>query len=190
MRKDDILNITYGQGAFSNEDMDEIDDILSHFGVVRRNFYFKEAVGITVPGIIIITLGAIGGAIAIGFFRALGSDIYLQLKKKVIDTLSKKDSNRLLFILYSNSTEIRIVSLPSSVEEVGEVFDTISKAKDIIINALLKEGTPKMTEVIVKYEDGWKIDYGTYRRPNEFYFCTYDEPTGTWIRDESFFKMG
>jgi len=190
MRNDDILTITYGQGAFSNEEMDEIDDILSHFGEVKRNFYFMETVDITGPGIIIFALGFIGGTIATGFFRAMGSDIYNKLKKKVIDALSRKEHKRLLFILYSNSTEIRIVSLPSSVEEIGDVFDTLSQAKDIIINALSKEDTPKMTEVIVKYEDGWKIDYGTYRGPDEFYFCTYDEPTGTWMRDESFFKMG
>ena len=186
---DAILKITYVKGAFSNEEMDEIDDILTHFGKVRRNYYLMDAIGEPMTSLIIFGLGVVTGGIATGFFNAMGSDIYQKLKRNVADILSrKKHTKEIIFSLFTNTTEVKIISLPSSVKEVENVFDTINVAKDIAIDALAKDDTPKMTEAIIKYEDGWTIDYGAYRSQKDFFFYTYDENTGTWILDESYFK--
>jgi len=138
--------------------MDEIEHILTQIGKVKRNYYLMEAIGEPMTAIIIFNLGVVTGAIATGFFKAMGSDIYQQLKKKVANILSrKKQTKEIIFRLITNTTEVKIVCLPSSVKEIENVFDTLNKAKDIAINALSKNDAPKMTEAIIKFEDGWKI---------------------------------
>ena len=178
--KKNYLGIVYAYDAFSEEERKEINEIASKI-VPVKDAYLMHLSAEQMAGILVIALGLATSSIAIGFFEALGSDIYNSLKDKISKILSKKDKPTIKFTMKYNDTLINISSSSNDENEIKIVFDTIDKAKDLAINVLNNNKTPKMTEINIIYNNGWFINYGqNWNPPEKIAYFEYDIHNNEW----------
>jgi len=183
-----FMTITYGFGAFTEEEMDKIDGAAREIVQIERRYYVEESLA-EIPAYIFFFLGFVSGAIATGFFEAIGSDIYRNLKNKVKKILCRKKHRSIGFEMESNSTKIKISSDATDEDEVDEVFDTINIAKDLAIESLSKKETPKMTEIRLSFKDkDLRLDSGQYwDPPKNVFFYIYNNKKNKWELGGSWF---
>jgi len=68
-------------------------------------------------------------------------------------------------------TKITIESSTNDEVELNKIFDTTGTARDLAIKELENKRTPKMNQLMIYYDDGWKINWGQNLNPPEkFYF--------------------
>jgi len=181
------MEIIYS-GDFSIDERSKISNAFSKIVPIEESVRVRlSAVPLAEPTVLILSLGFVFGAIATGFFSALGSDLYKKAKEVVIKILSKKRDPRLVFEMEYKGTKIRLESRTSDEEELSKIFDTIGKARDLAIKSLDSEKTPKMTNLLISYDDGWKLHSGkNWNPPQNVAFYSYNEEkkvwelTGTW----------
>ena len=179
--KEEELEIVFDDRNFKPQEISEITEAFSKISPTKQLYFVRMSAVEVLPAVLIVSLGLAFGHIAKSFFQAMGSDIYQKIKEKVLHTLKSKDSPTLTFKMSYKDTEISITSKTDDEEKLNTVFDTIDKARDIAIKDLDKKSTPKMTEVVVLYDDGWKLDSGrNWNPPKAVKFYVYNEKTGKW----------
>ena len=154
---DKALRIVFSQGNFNSDEIEEIIESFSKIVPVKQLYYAQDTVEI-LPTVLIFSIGFAFGSIGQGFFEAIGSDLYRIAKEKVIHIIKNKKSPTIIFKLTYKNTQISIISRTNDKKELNRVFDTIDKARDIAIRELDKKLTLKMTNILVLYDDGWKLD--------------------------------
>ncbi len=166
--------------AFSSEEISEINAVFSGILPVAERHLIHESVEL-MPAILTISLGVLSGIIATGFFRAIGSDIYEQVKKVLKRILPKKGKPTIVFEMEYKSTKISITSQTSDEREIEKIFDAIEKARDIAVKSIDNAKTPRLTELVVIYDNGWEINSGQYWNPPEnVAFYSYNSAKKIW----------
>jgi hypothetical protein len=179
----DALTIVFSMGNFSKEEIKEISDAFSDVAPIQQRFYVRMSAEV-LPAILIFSLGFALGGIAEGFFRAIGSDIYQKAKKKVVDSLKRKEKPTLQFEMFYKDVKISISATTNDEDTLNKVFDTIKKARDLAVSELDKEKTPKMTEITLVFDKNWKLVEGMNWKPMDkpriVKFYEYNKETGEW----------
>lgn len=164
------LNIIFSDQNFSIDERSQINSAFSEIVPVNEMLYFRKTAEI-LPAFLVISLGIIAGTIANNFFKALGSDLYKKAKEIVVQILGRKRGSKLLFEMEYGETKITIESSTNDEVELNKIFDTTGTARDLAIKELENKRTPKMNQLMIYYDDGWKINWGQNLNPPEkFYF--------------------
>lgn len=178
------LQVTFSIHDFSDEEITEITDALSRIEPIEEPRFYLRASAETLPELLIIALGFIGGSIAGAFFGGIGTDAYNKLKEAVKKALRNKKDPKIMFEMNYKGVEIHIDSNSKDETTIERVFDTIDKAKDIAINEIDNPASPKLTKLFIIYdENGWHLhealDYKTEHFPIIY---VYDIKGKKWER--------
>jgi len=175
------LESVFSIDSFESHEIEEITKALSNIVPVEKRYYIEETVPTIPPEILIFSIGFVSGAIATGFFHAMGSDLYEKFKETVVSILKRKNDPTLTFELSYKDTKITITCRTNDEKELNKVFDTIDKARNIAINELDKAETPKMTEIAVSYEKDWNLHSGqNWNPPKVIKLYRYNKKTDNW----------
>ena len=180
------MRIVYSTPNFSTKERSQINNSFSRIIPTKEWFYARESAEV-LPAVLVFSFGFISGAIATGFFEALGTDLYKKAKEIVIRVLSRKNSPSLVFEMEYNDTKIKISSRTSDRADLDKIFNTIGEARDLAVEEIDKKETPEMTELVVFFDNGWGLHSGQNWKPPKnvaFYSFNKDrnvwEITGTW----------
>jgi len=174
------MEIVYSHQNFSMDERSQITNAFSEIIPVEEKTYMRLSAEL-LPAVLTFYLGFVSGAIAIGFFSALGSDLYKKAKDILIKILRDKRDPLLVFEMEYSGTKIKIESRTKDELELNKVFDTIDKARDLAIKEFDKKGRPKMTDFLIFYDDGWKLHSGqNWDPPKNVAFYSYNEEKNIW----------
>lgn len=179
------MKIIYSED-FSIDEMSKISNAFSKIVPIEERRYVRLSAEV-LPTILTFSLGFVFRPIAAGFFNALGSDLYKKAKEVVIKIIGNKRAPILVFEMEYKGTKIKLESRTRNEEEISKIFDTIEKARDLAIKSIDSKQTPKMTSLLISYDDGWKLHSGqNWNPPQNVAFYSYNaekkvwELTGTW----------
>lgn len=173
------MEIIYSQN-FSMDERSEISKAFSEIVPVDEKTFVRLSAEL-LPAVLTFSLGFIFGATATGFFRALGSDLYNKTKQTLIKILKNKREPLLVFEMMYNEIKIKIESRTKDELELNKVFDTIDKAKDLAIKELDKKDIPKMTDIVLFFDEEWKLHSGQHwDPPTNIAFYSYNQEKNIW----------
>lgn len=138
------MQISYSNKDFSVNERSQITNAFSKIVPVKETPYIRKVYGV-LPEVIVFSLGFISGAVATGFFNALGSDLYRKAKEAVIKVIRGKRHPRLEFKMKYKGTEIQIETSTTDKVELNIIFDTINEPREVVIKTIDDKETPKMT---------------------------------------------
>lgn len=158
------LNV-YFSDNFSSEEIANITEAFGKIVPVKRVHYAKDSFAVTESPlslivenpVIIFIIGYAMGAIAEGFFKAIGSDLYQKAKEKLKKTLKNKPKPKIGFKMLYNKLWIEISAEPKNEKELDAIFDTINDARKMAINAI-NNSQGQVNGIIIKYEGYWNLE--------------------------------
>jgi hypothetical protein len=178
------LELTFSAHDFSDEEISGIAKVFSEIEPTAQPHEYFRMSAETLPALLWVALGFIGGAVASGFFGSIGSDAYNKAKEAVAKALKTKNDPTLTFKMNYNGVEININCTSKDEAVIGRAFDSISTARDLAISEIDNPSAPKLTELYLIHDgNNWflheALDFKTERFPIIY---IYNKENKKWAR--------
>ena len=179
------LQLTFSCESFGDEEIEELQDAFAQIDPVDNPRYYARESADVLPAWLLIALGFIGGAVATGFFNAIGTDAYSKVKEKVQSILKTKKDPTISFAMNYKDVEININCKAKDEATISKVFDTIRDARDLAIRTIDDPNNPTITHLDMVYEnDRFAIfqarDLRPTATPKSLKWYAYDKDNKKW----------